>query len=273
MSIRGKIVLVVLPLIVMPLLLTGFIGTLAARNGLTRIATEFLRFKIEELANYANSQYTLLLTNNLIDNKEYVEISKTSIGSFAQSIVRSDTEMILAFDDEASVQLRTKEVEIDPEELSEVQRMIAERRTGWQQITLGRVARVAQVTRFEPYSWTLMVTEERDTFYRSVNQMYWQTAVILATISVFSVLLLLVFSYFLTRPLRNVVTAMREIIATNDLSKRVEVLYRDETGELGHTFNLMTGELDKAYGQIKGFTLQAVVAQTKEQKIRNVFQK
>lgn len=68
MSIRGKIVLVVLPLIVMPLLLTGFIGTLAARNGLTRIATEFLRFKIEELANYANSQYelTALLINPVV---------------------------------------------------------------------------------------------------------------------------------------------------------------------------------------------------------------
>ena len=131
MSIRGKIIFVVLPLIVLPLLLTGFIGALAARNGLTTIATEFLRFKVEEIANYANSQYTLLVTNNLIDDKEYVEISKTSIGSFARSIVRSDTELILAFDDSASVQLRTKEVDIDPEELSEVRGMIAEKRSGW----------------------------------------------------------------------------------------------------------------------------------------------
>lgn len=273
MSIRGKIIFVVLPLIVLPLLLTGFIGTLAARNGLTTIATEFLRFKVEEIANYANSQYTLLVTNNLIDDREYVEISKTSISSFARSIVRSDTELILAFDDSASVQLRTKEVDIDPEELSEVRGMIAEKRSGWQQFNLGRVPRVAQVTRFEPFRWTLMVTEEQDTFYRSVNQMYWQTAVILAATSVFSVLLLLVFAYFLTKPLRTVVTAMRDIIATNDLSKRVEVLYRDETGELGHTFNLMTGELDKAYGQIKGFALQAVIAQKKEKKTRNIFQR
>jgi adenylate cyclase len=66
---------------------------------------------------------------------------------------------------------------------------------------------------------------------------------------------------------------MREIISTSDLSKRVEVLYKDETGELGHTFNLMTSELDKANDLVKGYALQAVVAQHKEQKIRNIFQK
>jgi adenylate cyclase len=273
MSIRGKIVLVVLPLIITPLLLTGFIGALAARNGLTTIATEFLRFKIEELVNYANSQYTLLLANNLIDSEEYVEVSKSAIGSFAQSIVRSDTELILAFDDKASLQMSSKEVEISQQEISVLKELIAEGHSGWQQISLVGVQRVAQLARFEPFRWTIMVTEEQGTFYRSINQMYRQTGIILAATSILSVLLLLVFSYYLTRPLRNVVSAMKEIIATGDLSKRVEVLYRDETGELGHTFNLMTGELDRAYGQVKGFALQAVIAQSKEQKIRNIFQK
>jgi class 3 adenylate cyclase len=66
---------------------------------------------------------------------------------------------------------------------------------------------------------------------------------------------------------------MREIISTSDLSKRVEIMYKDETGELGHSFNLMIGELEKAYEQIKGYALKAVIAQHKEQKIRNIFQK
>ena len=62
-------------------------------------------------------------------------------------------------------------------------------------------------------------------------------------------------------------------MSTSDLSRRVEILYRDETGELGHSFNLMTEELEKAYKQIKGFALKAVVAQHREKKIRNIFQK
>ncbi len=66
---------------------------------------------------------------------------------------------------------------------------------------------------------------------------------------------------------------MRDIIATNDLSKRVAVEYHDEIGGLAQTFNLMVGELEKAYGQIKGFAFKAVLAQKREQKIRNIFQK
>ena len=56
----------------------------------------------------------------------------------------------------------------------------------------------------------------------------------------------------MTQPLRMVVTVMRQIMSTSDLSQRVEILYKDETGELGHSFNLMTEELEKAYKQIKG---------------------
>jgi class 3 adenylate cyclase len=62
-------------------------------------------------------------------------------------------------------------------------------------------------------------------------------------------------------------------MATNDLSKRVAVLYRDEIGRLGHTFNLMTTELENAYDQIKSFAFKAVIAKSKETKIRNIFQK
>jgi class 3 adenylate cyclase/HAMP domain-containing protein len=88
-----------------------------------------------------------------------------------------------------------------------------------------------------------------------------------------AVILLFLFARYLTRPLKQVADAMAEIIATSDLSRRVEVLYKDETGRLGHTFNLMSEELGKAYAQIKGYALRAAVAQIKENKIRHIFQK
>ncbi len=51
------------------------------------------------------------------------------------------------------------------------------------------------------------------------------------------------------------------------------VLYRDETGDLAHAFNLMTGELEQAYGQIKSYALETAIARSREQKVRNIFQK
>jgi adenylate cyclase len=66
---------------------------------------------------------------------------------------------------------------------------------------------------------------------------------------------------------------MKEIISTSDLSKRVVVEYHDEIGQLAQTFNLMVGELEKAYRQIKTFAFSSIVAQKREQKFRNIFQK
>jgi adenylate cyclase len=65
---------------------------------------------------------------------------------------------------------------------------------------------------------------------------------------------------------------MREIISTNDLSKRVVVEYHDEIGALAQTFNLMVNGLEQAYREIKGFALKAAVARTREKKIKEIFQ-
>jgi len=273
MSIRAKIVLIVLPLIIAPLLVTGYVSSLSARNGITRVATSLLRFKQEELLSYASSQWSLLVSNNLVGNEEFVEASKDAVQSFARNMVRSSTEVILAVDAGGKVVMTTGEMELAADETENLQALLAEKAFGWQQLTLGGSERVAQVAPFEAFDWFILVTEQREAFYQTINQMYLQTGIILSVSSALAVVLLLVFSYLLTQPLKNVVGAMREIISTSDLSKRVEVLYKDETGELGHTFNLMTSELDKFNDLVKGYALQAVVAQHKEQKIRTMFQK
>ena len=65
MRIRSKIIFVVLPLVIAPLFIMGLASIYTARNGITRVATEFLRFKAEELSKYAQSQWTLLVDNGL----------------------------------------------------------------------------------------------------------------------------------------------------------------------------------------------------------------
>jgi adenylate cyclase len=145
--------------------------------------------------------------------------------------------------------------------------------TGWMTFRLGGADRVAHALAFDPFHWTLFVSEKADVFYGATNRILAQTGWILGISLAVSILLLLVFAGYLTRPLRQVVDAMTDIISTGDLSRRVDVLYRDETGRLGHTFNLMSAELEKAYGEIKGYALRAAVSQMKEQKIRHIFQK
>jgi class 3 adenylate cyclase len=53
----------------------------------------------------------------------------------------------------------------------------------------------------------------------------------------------------------------------------VVVEYHDEIGALAQTFNLMTGKLEQAYREIKGFAFQAVLAQRQEKRTQTLFGK
>lgn len=273
MKIRSKLVYVVLPLLIVPLILVGVSSTFSARNGITQIATTFLRFKAEEIEKYAASQWNLLVENDLSDESTFVDATKTVVESFAVSMIRSDTELIVAFDAEGTISLQTGNVDISPGELDAVLEISRSDPEGWHQVELGGVLRVVQTVVFEPFEWLILVTEQRNAFYSSVDRIIWQAGIILVASIVATMILLLIFISYITKPLRTVLDAMRNIISTNDLSRKVTIQFRDEIGELGHTFNLMTGELEKAYNQVKGYALRAVVAQKKEQKIRNIFQK
>ena len=244
-----------------------------ARNGITRVATEFHRFKAEELSKYAESQWTLLKENGLSDRKEFVDISKAAIESFARSMIRSDAELIVAVDRSGVLVMATADVTLTLPETRILASLATGKEEGWHQVVMGGIRRVGQAVWVAPFDWYVLVTSTRDSFYKATDQILNQSILILALFALLSAFLLVLFSGNLTRPLRAVVTAMRGIIASDDLSQRVELLYRDETGELGHTFNIMTGELQRAYEQIKGYALEAAIAQKKEMKIRNIFQK
>jgi adenylate cyclase len=273
MRIRAKFVLIVVPLIVTPLLLVGFAASLAARNGITRVATEFLRFKSEELKNYATTQWNLLVENQLDSRPEYVEVSKTAVASFARSLIRSETELILALDEQGQIAMSTAAIELSEQEMPGLIDLARSDEEGWTQMRLGGIVRVAQAARFRPFGWTFLVTEHRDVFYKAVNQIYLQSGFILIIALAVTLILLYAFVRYLTQPLGNIATAMKDIIGASDLTKRVELQYKDEIGDLGHTFNLMTGQLEKAYNQIKSYAFRSVIAQKREQKIRNIFQK
>ncbi len=273
MKIRLKVVLVVLPIVVVAVTLVGAASYFSATAGITRIAHEFLDFKTQELEKYALGQWQLLLDNDLADQSEMVEATQFGVESFARGMLRSDTEAIYAFDPDGRLVMATDEVSLSEQERNALRELIDARSTELTTPTIGGVQRVAKGFFFAPYGWYVLHSEHYDVFYRDVQRITQQTVLVLAAAVLLSVIFLVMFSGTLTRPLRTVVTSMRRIIASNDLSERVPVQYRDETGELAHTFNIMTEELDRAYTQIKSYALQAVVARKKESKIRNIFQK
>lgn len=273
MSIRLKILFIVIPLLVTTLLVTGFAAVFSAETGITRVAIDFLGFKAEELKKNADNQWGLLVGNDLSQDAEYVETTKKAVESFAQSLIRSETELIFALDDGDRVALSSRPLALGASDTQTLSKLRSEKKSGWTRFTIEGTDRVAQVFRFDPFGWTVFVSEAHDAFYQGVREIQQQNYFILAASLVFAFILLLFFSSYLTRPISKMVRTMQEIIHDNNLDRRVDVEYRDEIGRMAQTFNVMLAELGRAYGQIKAFALQSVLAQKTEQKIRNIFQK
>jgi adenylate cyclase len=273
MSIKFKIIFIVLPLLIATLLLTGISSYFLARTGITRVANDFLGFKTEELKKNAEYQWNILLENNLTNQSVFIEGAKAGILSFAKSLIKRPTELILAFDDNANLVLETNPIEIRENEKIKLKQLVKNQETKLVEPVLNGISRVSTGFYFQPFKWYFLVTEQKDIFYQEVNWMTSQSLIILGASLLVALILLWIFAVYLTRPLIKVVATMKDIIKYNDLSERVPVEYKDETGELAHTFNIMIGELDKYYNLIKRYAFDAVLAQKKEQKIRSIFQR
>ena len=274
MSIRLKIILVVLPLLIVTILLVGITSAYSARSGITRVAIEALGFKAQELQKYAQNQWDLLVRNDLAGNPDYLAVTRRAVESYAQTLVRTASELIFAVGTDGRVEMSTSAVELDdPEEIEALSNRANRAREGWQRITVGGRARVGQAFVFEPFGWLVFVTDTEESFYAEVEEINLRTYYILGGALVVAVILLLLFAGILTRPLSRMVRTMLTITQTNDLSQRVAVEYRDEIGAMARTFNKMLVKLESADRQIRGFALSAVVAQRNERKIRNIFQK
>ncbi|NCN05970.1 MAG: HAMP domain-containing protein [Spirochaetales bacterium] len=276
MSVKIKILLSVIPLIIFALVISGFTAALSARNGLTSLAVEFLGYKAEQLESYAQDQWNLLVNNNLQDREDLVIITKTSIANNVIQFTRSPTELTFALGPQLNRAFANRPLDLSS--LNDEDRQVLtvfyeQKNRGWVTFSLGSEERVGYSFFFEPFNWLVLITEASQTFYVPVNQIIFQSGIVLASSIIVSILLLIFLVGVLTRPLGSMVRAMDHIIESGDLSERVEVEYHDEIGKLAHTFNTMMTQLDAAYRQVKQYALGAVLAKRNEQKIRQIFQK
>ena len=273
MKIRLKMFLVVLPLVVAILTLAQISSYFNAVNGVTRLAREFLGFKLGELENYADNQWALLVENNFAGRPDMVAAAQMAVELYAQNIILSPTERVFALDGGGNIVMSTGPISLLDAEREPLMRMLAEENPGLQDAVIGGERRVFQSFYFTPFEWFVLISERHDVFFQDANAIRRQAAFTLALAVILISVFLLVLSRRLTGPLSRVVKTMDGIIKSADLSSRVEVEYQDETGILASTFNRMLGELNNAYAQIKRYAFEAVLARKKEERIRQIFQK
>ena len=160
--------------------LTGISSYFSATTGITRVTKDFLGFKAEELQKQAESQWSLLVKNNLTGNPEMVAATHAAVQGYASSHHQEplgadprrrrgrhggdgDLRFRLAGRGEGSHGCAREVAE---------QRAVHSPDCGQGQGGKGFW--------FDPFYWYVVVSEERAAFYSQVNQITYRTGVILA---------------------------------------------------------------------------------------------
>ncbi len=237
MRIRAKIILVVLPLIITPLVL------IAHRLVLRRAQRHHPRGHRVPRASRPTSWPRTPTASGRCSRRTASRAGPSSsrspasaVASFARSMIRSDNELILALDSRRRAwPCPPGRSPLAPRSWHALAALAGRRAAGWQRgpHRRGR-ARGPGGARSIRSAGTSLITVERDAFYQATNQILEQSVVILAAAALLaSVLLLLLFSGYLTRPAAlGGARPCGGSSPSGDLSRRVHLTYRDETGDL-----------------------------------------
>jgi len=271
MKIRLKVLIVVLPMLIFPLLFIGIISYLSAKTGITKIAKEFLGYKVTEMYKYCQRQEDILIDTGLAYSGNYRELAKRSAEDYADTIKLSDTGYFMLLSSEGKIVFP----ETNKQYVSNDNFFItmAKNKKGLLSFSFNGKNRIGYYIYFEPWDWYILLSELEDVFYSDANNIKKQVAYIMGITLIIGVGFILFFIKRVTDPIGNVVNTMKDVITAGDLSKRVRVEYDDEIGYLATWFNRMIEDLESAYYQIKQYAYKSVLAKNSEERIRNIFQK
>jgi adenylate cyclase len=271
MKIRSKVLIVVLPLLIFPMVLVGFSSFISAKNGITKVAREFLSYKTLEMYKYCRRQEDILIDTGLSNLGDYRNLAKKSAQEYADAIRLSKTGYFLVFDSSGNV-IFPRDV-VQNVSGFDFYNAIAGNEKGLITFTLNGVNRVGYYIYFEPWDWYLLLSEMDTVFFKDAHDIRKQVAYTIGLTLIVAAGLILLFIKRLTDPIGNVVQTMKKIITSNDLSRRVRVEYDDEIGYLATWFNRMVGDLELAYNQVKKYAYRSILAKNSEERVRHIFQK
>ncbi len=111
--------------------------------------------------------------------------------------------------------------------------------------------------------WSALVRVAEAETLAAVNTVRLELLVILAVICAVVPLFAIFFAGFLVRPIKAIVTRIRDIAeGEGDLTQRVDDKRRDEIGELGSWFNTFVDKIDQIIGEVSGAMSEVASAST-----------
>jgi len=269
MSIRWKMIMVILPLVIVSLFLTSAASYFAAINGVTRLARESLGYKVYELEKYADAQWQLLEKYDYTNNPDMLFAAKLAVFIYASSIVQDkDKELILAINEQTGdIDWTTQDndIQISPDDKIKLLSQIQDGREKLMETVIDGKERMFRSFLSPYFHRYILLTVEKNFFFDDVNKITVRTFVFTAGAIIVTVFVLILLSGKLTYPLRYAVNTIKKITqspaSANREERTVPVLYNDETGELADAFNVMITKLDNTRQKFQQYVPVEVIRQ------------
>ncbi len=271
-SIRYKLLIVVIPVFIVVMIFLTIISVGFARAGITKIASEFLGYKMTQVVARANSEVENLKSSGFEGNEDFAREVKKSVEQYAASISKSDIESFAAIDSKGIVRLSTDSFMPIGQE-AQFFNIIKSSDNNWVTFKNNQMDKVGYYKYFPEWDYYFLISVYSSMFFKDANTIFNNSIMILIISIIILSLILFIFINYTLNPMNSIVQTMKDIIKINDLTKRVGIKYNDEIGEMAYTFNNMLEELSNAYTTIKEYAYKSVLAQKKEERVKVMFQK
>jgi len=252
LGLSARLLFFIIPVISGSLLISGFITGLYADRAVKKVMNHLMEYKAEDLIRHTSSQWNLLLENKLQNNPAYLDSLKTSVRTYAATMLQEQGEWILAVDEDMNVVFSVGNPVSDAILLESVENNLpGEFGDIWIDGDFGGEKRVGYGFFLPALGWTVFITELQKTFFSDLYFIRWNYTIMILLTAIISSLFIYHYVRRSMQPLNTVITDMQDIVQNRNFEKRVIPVQNDEVGELAREFNLMSDYLEKAMTRLK----------------------
>lgn len=271
-SIRYKLLLIIISLLTANAVLLSTVSIGLARAGITKIASEFLGYKMNQIISKADTETENLKFYNEIDNPIYIEEMKNTITEYANSITKQGVEVFIVVNNEGVIKL-SNSPNLPRESEFDFFSIIQSSKNNWISFKEKGYNKVGFFQYYSKWDCYFILTSYANIFFYDSNKILQNSIALLIASLLLAFFLFQYFINLMLKPLKDIVNTMNYIIDSGNSSQRVKIKYNDEIGEMAFTFNNMLDKLNYANHTIKEYAFQSVLSQKKEERVKLMFQK
>jgi response regulator RpfG family c-di-GMP phosphodiesterase len=259
-SIKAKLLIMIVPLLFCSYFISSYITITTSKKSLSDLSTRFMRYKSEQIQNYAFDQWENFNKSSFADEPVYAEIIRKSIGTYARGIIREDSELIFALENTGELVFSTSSINIDRNIGLTVLYDTPVRYETLEEFLIDDKKYVGLRAELSDFNWQVFLLEEKQSYNASSRLMtYRQLYAFAASLLIIVTGLILTMSVFL-KPLNRVRRTIHDIKMNRDFTRKINIDYPDEIGALAFEFNDMTANLDHSYKKLKKYAINEAIA-------------